>query len=281
MRRLFQFLVRSRNILLFVALEVAALAMVVSSRRYHNAAFLNASDRLVAGVEATGSQISSYFSLEEQNEVLLRENAVLRQRLANLEKQALDLEITQLGSPLDSSYNVVPARVVGKALHRDRNYLTIDKGWGDGVRPGMAVIGDRGVVGRVQNASKHYATISTLLHPDVVVSSEVRRNGVVGAVRWTGHGVRSGEVDFVPRHLSVKKGDTLVTSGYNALFPPGIPVGQVVRAELLGHETFYEIDLRYFTEFVTIDHLYVIENKNRGPQQALEALTQDQGSDQP
>jgi rod shape-determining protein MreC len=65
----------------------------------------------------------------------------------------------------------------------------------------------------------------------------------------------------MPRHEKFKKGDTIVTSGYSAVFPEGIPVGTTIISHEKEHDdNFYALRIKLFTDFTTLSTVRVIRN---------------------
>ena len=95
----------------------------------------------MGSVLETNHNIDQYFQLDEINEKLLAENALLREELSkkNLGMMGYDT--------LKGNAHVIPARVINNEFRKPENYLTLDKGSLSQIEPGMAVISREGVVG--------------------------------------------------------------------------------------------------------------------------------------
>jgi rod shape-determining protein MreC len=75
----------------------------------------------------------------------------------------------------------------------------------------------------------------------------------------------------VSKYKKVVKGDTVVTSDYNAVFPPNIPIGIVAKVGVEKDDTFHDIKVMLFTQFSTLKYVYVIKNRLANQQASLEA----------
>ena len=73
------------------------------------------------------------------------------------------------------------------------------------------------------------------------------------------------------RHTIYHKGDTVVTSGYSAVFPPGIPVGRVISDNQNRKENFFTLKIKLFADFTTLSNVQVVVNNYRPELKALEA----------
>jgi len=79
---------------------------------------------------------------------------------------------------------------------------------------------------------------------------------------------------YVPRHLEVEIGDTILTSGYNTIFPPGVMIGVIKTVNLEEDATsFYSIDIDLATEFDALSYVYVVKNESKAEIDSLEQNT--------
>ena len=273
MLRLFQFIVRYEAFLIFLALEVFCGWLVVRNNRYQNAAFFNSSNSIAGGIHNFNNNITSYFDLRQVNDQLIVENAQLQTEVAILQNQLgrvnQNLALNQVKL---SSYNFVPAKVINNSTRRLNNYITIDKGANDHIVPDMAVINGQGIVGKVKSASANFATITSILHPDVLTSAVLKRSNTLCTVKWDGRDPKSAQVLYVPRHVEVKVGDTVACSGFNAIYPPGVPIGLVTKADIREESTFYNIDINFTTNFDQLSFVFVVSNSLKAEKDSLESI---------
>lgn len=274
MHGLFQFLYRFRAFLIFVLLEVLCGWLIVKNNSYQGAAFFNSSNAYMAKAMKTQRNVTDYLHLKETSRQLADENARLLNQYSQLtlSKQQAPAEY-RLDSALTKQYQFIAARVINNTTRFSHNHLTIDKGRLDGIKPGMGVISPQGVVGVVKNCSDHYATLISLLHMDMQVSSQLRKNGQIGTAKWSGQDPNQIRLQYIPRHIALQKGDTVITSSYNSIFPQGVMVGTINEARSKGSETFHEIDLNLSVNFNRLSYVYVIENFFKAEQDSLEKAT--------
>jgi len=271
MQRLLLFLLKYRAFLVFIFLEVVCFWLTIRNNQYQKAAFFNSANTIAASLMEVSSNVNEYFSLKEVNERLVHDNVRLREQLTNL-RSNIDTDQIDTESPA-TQFSFIPAKVVNKTVSRFHNYITIDKGKATGVKRGLGVIGPDGIVGKVKAASEHYSTITSLLHTDVMVSSVIQSNNTFCTTNWDGRDPVYANLLYVPRHIPVQKGDTVVTSGYNAIFPEGIKIGVIEDIELAENATFYEIRIRLTTEFNRISYVYVVQNQGKAEKDSLEIKT--------
>jgi rod shape-determining protein MreC len=182
-------------------------------------------------------------TLEEQTVRLAElesENARLRELLAFREHLAGD---------------VVTAAVVGRDATGLARTLTIDRGERDGVVKGAAVLAPAGVVGQVFLASAHAARVLLITDHNSGVDAVVQRTRARGIVEGT---VSEGcGLKFVKRTEDLQKGDVVVTSGVDGIFPRGLPIGELTGVDKRGQGLFQYATVRPFVDFDRLENLLV------------------------
>ena len=304
MRNLFAFLFRFRGILVFSLLEIISLFLFITTNSYQRSAFFNSANAYAGVVLERRTQVADYFRLAQLNRDLAAENAALRQQLFPVDsgrREADSLAVPP--DPADSLRRVrylppgarpdtlllalrklpardvanplVPARVINSELRNVDNYLTLNVGAANGVRPGMGVLAARGVVGRVQVVSEHYATVTSLLHSKTSVSAKIKRDGTFGSVRWPGDDPTQAQLDYIPRENRLRRGDTIVTSGYNAVFPEGVFVGTIAGFVKEPDKNFWTVRVRLGVNFSNLTYVYVVTTRPelRAERDSVEAST--------
>jgi rod shape-determining protein MreC len=209
-----------------------------------------------------------YFSLRQINEEISRENAQYRSRL--------DLLTHTTGTASRDSvlrFEYVSAKVVNNSVAQFKNYITINRGTDAGIQPGMAAISTFGAVGKVKSVSEHFSVLISLLNIDEQVSSTLKRTGNVGTIQWDGTDSRIANMLYVPRHVQPYVGDTVVTSGYNAVFPEGIMVGIVQDVKLKEEALFYDIRVELAQDFRRLSFVKIVKSRMKSEIDSLENVT--------
>ena len=275
MRRLFLLIYQYRGFFSFIVLEVIAFWLIIGNSTFHNAAFFNTSNRIVASIFGLRQGIYQYFNLVNENDNLAKENAFLRDLISRQRMGILPAD-TALWQSVDSTlqYEYIPAKVINNSTMRINNYITVDKGRKDGLEPGMGAISSFGLAGIVKTVSNRYATLYSLLHGDVQVSSYLSPAGVFCTTKWDGIDPVYASLLYVPRHVEIQVGDSITSSGYNAIFPEGIPIGRVYSFEIEENETFYDITVELSTDFQALSHVYVIKNYFKQEKDSAEMLNE-------
>jgi rod shape-determining protein MreC len=238
---------------------VLAIWLIVSNNSPQGAAFFNSSSAVIGSVLKTQSDVVDFFSLAEENEVLLAENARLTEELKAIRLTPDSVKI-ELDSALNATFKFKGARVVSNSLRFSQNHLTINKGEKDGVKPGMGVFNQEGVVGRVKSVSTNFAVVISLLNTGSLISSKIKSNGEFGTINWDGKNSRQAKMLYVPRHVKAQAGDTVITSGFNAVFPEGILIGTISSIDQTGDPNYLDILIDLSTDFSTVKYVYLVEN---------------------
>jgi rod shape-determining protein MreC len=273
MYRLFEFFYQFRVFLFFVLLQGISLWLIVQNNYYQGAQFLNSSNRYAGSILETRSEVQEYFDLRQVNEKLAAENARLKQALT-VSQQSAQLKIE---TPSDfrkiNRYEFIPAKVVNNSTAQYNNYFTINKGHLDGLKEGMGVVGQDGVVGRIKTCSDHYCTAYSVLHKNFTVSGKIKGQ-IECNVRWEGQGPHVATLFDVTINHTIKNGDTVFTSGYNAWFPEGIMVGKINNTRQEGG-SFWKGTVDLATDFTALNYVYVIGNKLEAEKDSLERSNRD------
>jgi rod shape-determining protein MreC len=270
MERLFLFFIQYRAFFTFLLLEVLCAWLIVENNQYQSARFFNSSNSMVATLNNFSQDVREYFLLRNINGTLAEENAYLRSKLERYH------QLAQANSPhviKDSAvikqFDFISAKVVNNSVHRVTNYMTINKGTDDGIAPGMAVISPLGAVGKVKAVSQHYSVVTSILHKDYRVSVFMPRTGYFGSSRWAGDDPNYVQLEFVPRHVNPVKGDSVVTSAYNAIFPEGVMIG-VIDSVAQDETLFYNLKVKLSQDFRKLSYVEVVRSHLKQEQDSLE-----------
>lgn len=219
----------------------------------------------------------AYFALDKENEILRKENLNLRKQLNLKSGQSLSNGLQQDSLMLDSiKYRYFSAKVINNSIYLKQNYITVDIGSLDGVRKNFGVIGPNGVVGIVVAVTNHYSLVVSLLNNRVGISGKIKKSHHFGSVHWNENDYRQASLMEIPNHVSIAIGDTIVTNGFSAIFPPNINIGTIAEFSTNKSNNFYEITIKLATNFKNLYNVYIIDNTTRGELILLKNLVQDE-----
>lgn len=277
MERLFLFFYQYRAFFTFLVIEVVCAWLIIENNQYQSAKFFNSSNGMVARLNNFSQDVREYFLLRNINSTLAQENAELRAKLEqyNQAQQASD-SLFAKDSTVIKQFDFISAKVVNNSVNRFTNYLTINKGSDSGVEPGMAVISPLGAVGKVKAVSNHYSVVTSILHKDYKLSVLMTRTGYFGSVSWDGKDPEFAQLNFVPRHVNPAKGDTIVTSAYNAVFPEGIMVG-IIEEVKQNPTLFYDLTVRLSQDFRKLSYVEVVRSHLKNELDSLQSPFLEEG----
>lgn len=269
MKNLFALIWRNNFFLLFLILQSICFFLMVSNKKYHQASFLNSTNKAVANVNKLVSAVTQYINLKENNEALSRENAALKSLFPDVFYIDSAQKIVKHDTLYKQQYTFTPARIINNSVNRRNNYLTLDKGTAQGVGPGMAVITSQGIVGVVKDVSEHYSSVMSVLHKEFKLSVRVKKNGYIGSLVWEGYNSAYVTLDYIARHVPVAKGDTIVTSNFSSIFPEGVMVGTIDNVDDVAGD-FFKIRVKLSADLGSLTYVYVVNNLMRNEQVKLE-----------
>lgn len=213
--------------------------------------------------------VGDAFSATDENKKLKKELAQARTELA--QARSAQRENEQLRAMVDlrkepgfpQGLDPVTARVIARSPTDWSSTIQINKGTGDGVDEDDPVITGDGLVGKVQQASGSTATVQLITDGESNVSAAVVPDGTSGVVRTPVGDPDDLQLDFVRRVNSIRKGQTVVTSGFRSgrlqsLFPRGIPIGSVREVDRDELETYQRVHVDPFADFRRLDLVQVL-----------------------
>lgn len=215
---------------------------------------------VTAEVESSFAWMGRYLRVLRENEELRRRNIELSSRVARTRSVRMqNQELRQLLRLRDSSSaRLLAARIVTKDIFRQENFLTLDVGREDGVREGMPVVHQSGIVGTVMLTSKEYARVMPFLNTDFRVPATILPLQTEGIVRWDGEQQNRLLLEHVVKTEPVEQGQTVVTSGHSDIFPPGRGIGTVDSVQVRPGRSELLIYLHPAVSLHEIGHAFVI-----------------------
>lgn len=247
-------------IVLFILLETLSIVLVVRGGVVQRFKVLGAVRSVESWCWQHTGRIGSYFSLRPENERLAAENLQLRQQLARYASAAAELDsIVQIVEP---EYTFMGAKVIRNTVDKQHNYLILDRGQKEGVEPGMGVVTAQGVIGIVDAVSRHYSHVISLLGTGQSVSAKLAGSGSFGPMAWTGRNPREAILREIPVHVQAAPGDTVLSSGYSTIYPPDIPLGQVVSSKV-SQGASQDLTVTLFEDFRSLNSVYIVKNNRR------------------
>jgi len=182
---------------------------------------------LLSPVDRVKRYRASVDALKEENDQLRAMVAALYQERARLVQFGEERNRLRklLALKEDSFFRFVSCEVIERSPNTFHRSVMVDRGAADSVRVGMAVIGYRGLCGRISQVFPNASQVVLINNKSISVSCINQRSRVVGMLEWDR--ANFFRLEYVGKEEDVERGDTLITSGLGRLFPKGFPVGTV------------------------------------------------------
>ena len=268
MRLLFAYILKHYFFFLFLLLEIIAFFFIVQNN-YQRATFQNSTGQVTGTIFNTFNNITEYFTLKKANNQLVVENAELHKSM----EYAFRITDTLVYYEYDSTFQFINAKVISNTVSKQKNYLMLNKGKAHGIKKDMGVITSDGVVGTVIDVSENFARVMSILHESNRINARIKKNNHLGNVEWDGLNYRKGLLTDIPTHVSLYKGDTVITSGNSHIFPEGILVGTIDQYLTNKGEKFNKARMNFSVDFNNLYFVYVIVNMMKDEQLTLENQT--------
>lgn len=211
------------------------------------------------GLAFVGDYLASQSALAEENAALKRQlvaQGAAVQALPDAQEENARLRaLLDLRGRYEGAATAVEVLYAGRDPFAQR--LVVDRGAAAGIKPGEAVIDAQGVVGQVTRVYPSVAEVTILTDKDHAVPVRVERSGVRSVLFGAGAG-RAPELRFMSPNADVRVGDTLVTSGIDGTYPPGLAVAEVVTMERDTGQIFAQIKARPLAGVDRSRHLLVL-----------------------
>lgn len=278
MNNLLSFFVKHSAWFVFMVYMILSLVLLFRDNPYQQSVYLTSANAISANTYEALSTVSSYFYLKDINEDLQERNALLEMELVRLRSQVKDLQVMvpdSMREPWPQHFDFVMARVISNSIAQPHNYITINRGSKQGVKPQMGVVDQNGVVGVVNVVGPNASRVISLLNTDMKLSCKLKNNEYFGSLIWDGRSPEYAVLGDLPKHITFNKGDTVITSGYSALFPEGLIVGIVEGREKGAEASFASLRVKLTTNFSQLSTVRVITNNMSEQLHVLERADAD------
>ena len=276
MQKLIEFLIGKRHWFLFILCEVISLTCVFRYNAYQQNVFFSSANVVSGRFLSIANSMVSYVNLRDENRNLIKhseqlelENLYLKMQLESLKANMLPYDYIMTDSTVDA-YEYISADVVNNSVSHLLNYITINKGYKDGIRPEMGVISPRGLVGKVTTVNDRFAVIIPLLNPTWKLSCKLLNGDYNGFLAWDGRDPQVANLEELPTHTAYQEGDTVVTTGYSGVFPRGLLIGTVLKSDDFRNSGNSVLKVKLTTDFRRLSTVRVVKNNYQQEQWEVE-----------
>ena len=172
--------------------------------------------------------------------------------------------------------DIIVSKVIHNSYNVYENYLTLNSGQLQGVKPDMGVVNSLGIVGIIDNTSPHYSTVISILNKKSLINAKIKKSNHFGSLIWDGKSTGFVQLIDVPRLAAIRKGDTIVTGGQSVIFPENINIGTIEKIYIDNQTNFYTLDIKLFNDMTNLGHVYIIKSKDREELINLEKKEEDE-----
>lgn len=270
MRNLIAFFRRFRVFLVFALMQIFALTTYFSFLNFPRAQYLTSASNVSGAVLSIKNDVTRYLYLSRTNAALQRENIRLRKRLPQSFHQ-IGRGLVKIDDTLfHQQYEYIPATVINSTCTKRNNYFTINVGKAQGVKRGMGVFSDHGIVGIIHNSSQHFAVIKSVLTENINIDVMIQPIGLIGLLKWDGRDPRRGSISGITNDIVIKKGSKVVTRGGSGIFPRNLVVGKIEKLNPVEGKPLWDVVMRFSEDYRRLQRVYVIKNLLQEEQTTLE-----------
>ena len=262
MDNLINFIIKHGAWILFILLQVLCIIMIYNDNPYQRSTLLSSGNQITGSIYKTANVVTGYFYLRSENKEIFRKNVELEKETYRL-RQALNKQnLTSIiyDSAITNPFREIFAEVIDNSVSKSHNYILLDKGSKDGIEKEMGVINQNGIVGIISMVSENYSIAISLLNSKLHISCKIKGDGTIGSLTWQGGDPSFALLEELPRHTRFSPGDTIITSGFSAIFPEGIMVGTIDRSST-NKRDLNTVIVKLSTDFYRLKNVCVIGNE--------------------
>ncbi len=270
MQHIILFFIKNKYFLLFLFLEIIAISFTINSHSYHRSKLINSSNFITGSIYNTFNQFNDYTHLKTYNNQLLEENTKLKNLLSDSNSKESSKDFKRSDSlRYNHVFHYIKGRIIKNEFHKINNRLTINKGLIDGVKPELAVVSSKGIIGITTDVSDNYAIVMPIINEKTRINVKLKNSHHFGTLTWNGKNYNTVQLEDLPRQADIKKGDTIITGGKSTIFPEGIKVGIIDNYKTTNNN--YEIiNIKLFNDMSAIYHINIITNIDKDEIKQLE-----------
>jgi len=288
MQQIIDFIIRKKDVVVYLILLSFSFALILNSNYFQKSKVLLFSNNISNYTTKNLNYFNEYFKLKELNYKLSEENLVLKNQLEKIN------EISSLDSLTNENFLYKNAKVISNNLSSFKNRIIVNKGIRDGIKNEMGVVSSDGIVGIIDNTTKRYSSIMSILNIEMKINAKVKRTEHFGTLEWDGFDTRHLTLNDISETAKIKVGDSIITGGMSLIFPEGINIGTVSKIinqnethsntkaraininvkddsiiDLNIKENYLKIEVKLHNDMSNLNNVYIIESFNKKEFQKL------------
>lgn len=278
MGRLLQLLLRNGGFVTLIFVELFCFVVIVQYNTEQSVIWANTTGIFGGRILEKRQHVADYFSLSERVDSLNQALDSVQARLANARQMqvpirdtffqvnydSLTLNVATRQKTIRPQYEFVTAKVIGNSITSANNWIILNRGSSDKVRPHMAVVSARGIVGIIRHVSEHFSIAMSTLHRQMRVSAALQKQNTFGSLVWEGGDPSVMILKDISKHFEelIKPGDPVVTSGYSVMFPSEHPIGKVIGKAVSDPENphFLVVNVKLDQDMSHVNDVSIVRN---------------------
>ena len=210
-----------------------------------------------ASISSLISDVFSVTQIKSENTRLREMNAELMLQMNKLREFGIvNEELKGLIKLKDTvKYPLIPAKIVSKSFSTSQNTITLLGGNSKGIKPGMPVVNDQGLIGIIYLTSDDFAIARTLRNRDLKITVKDERSRIDGIMKWNGDDLVMVDV---PKTFDIKPGDRIITSELSSLISIPVPIGIVMELGKVDIGIFNQVRIKPLVNFSRTENVFVI-----------------------
>jgi len=261
MQQIFNFISRNSYRILFLLLLGISLTLTIQFHSFHRSKIISSANVVSGSIYKEINETKEYLNLRQENENLALENAMLRSLLFQVKDSSFMTKLDSIKGVKPS--DIVVAKVIKNSYNVYENYLTLDAGAKQGIKPDMAVINSLGIVGITDDTSENYSTVASILNKKSRINAKIKKSNHFGSLVWDGKSTGYAQLIDLPRLAAIHKGDTVVTGGQSIIFPENINIGTIDKIYIDTQTNYYTLNVKLFNDMTNLGHVYILKSKGK------------------
>ncbi len=212
-------------------------------------------------VQSLITQPEDVTSLRQKNAQLEAENSNMQVKIIELQQQVTEAQLLATLVDYERKHvenEYIAAAVIARDISPFMHYVIIDRGSDDGLRKGMPVVTQQGLVGDIAAVTAGAARVQLINDPSSSINVILQQTGVEAVL----NGQLTGEIelDMISQNANVQPGDLVMTSGLGGNYPANLVIGQVVTVRSEASALFQSASVQPAVDYSQLDIVLVIKN---------------------
>lgn len=212
-------------------------------------------------VQSLITQPQDVTTLRQQNSALEAENSRLQVQIVELQQQVTEAQLLSTLVDYERRHvenQYIAASVIARDVSPFMHYVIIDRGSDDGLRKGMPVITQQGLVGSIAAVTAGAARVQLINDPGSSINVILQQTDVEAVL----NGQITGEIqlNMISQNATVQPGDLVMTSGLGGNYPANIVIGQVVTIRNEASSLFQTASVQPAVDFSQLEIVLIITN---------------------